>query len=145
MKILLSALLLSAGGLLGTSLLAQPSMDTDGDGSVSRAEFEAAATKAAGERFSRLDTDANGLLSREELNAGRGTRRRGPEMGAAIDTDGDGAWSLAELQAAQPGFDAERFAELDRNGDGLINADERPMRGPRGEHRRMRGGPEGGR
>ena len=47
------------------------------------------------------------------------------------DTDGDGAFSLSELQAIRPELTEERFARVDRNGDGLISEDERPRRGPR--------------
>lgn len=47
------------------------------------------------------------------------------------DTDGDGALSLAEMQAARPGMTEEKFAQLDRNGDGVVTRDEHP----RGRHR----------
>ena len=53
-----------------------------------------------------------------------------------IDTNDDGAWSLAELQAVQPEFSAERFNRLDSDNDGLIGQDER--RGPRGDRRNRR-------
>jgi EF hand len=122
---------LVVGMWVSTAAFAQSPMDTDGDGFVSQSEFEAAFAKAADERFARLDVNADGQLSADELTAARG-RRMGHGTGrgmAQIDTDGDGAWSLAELQAVWPDFDAARFSRLDRNGDGLITADERPMRG----------------
>ena len=60
-------------------------LDTDGDGSVSRAEWDAHVAKREGERedreerrgerFERLDANGDGELSREELEAGR---LRGP-------------------------------------------------------------------
>ena len=118
------------GLLAGSQALAQPGFDSDGDGLVSRAEFEA----AAAERFERLDANGDGMLSRDELRdgalsaRGRMAERRG-ERFAAIDTDGDGAWSLAELQAVRPELTQERFAQMDADGDGLISEDERPMRG----------------
>jgi hypothetical protein len=47
---------------------------------------------------------------------------------AEVDADADGAWSLAEIKAVRPEFDAERFARLDANADGLLQADERQDR-----------------
>ncbi|MBB4658851.1 hypothetical protein [Parvularcula dongshanensis] len=41
--------------------------------------------------------------------------------GAKIDTDGDGAFSLAEMQAAAEA----RFAKVDANADGYVSAQER--------------------
>lgn len=61
---------------------------------------------------------------------------------ASLDTNNDGVIDKAEA-AAHPRL-AERFAELDKNGDGKLSADERPhrkgMRGP-GRHG---GGERGG-
>jgi EF hand len=124
------------GSLLAVALIsvaaAQPRLDADGDGRVSAQEFESAQAEIAAARFARLDADSDGYLTREELEA-RADRLRaaGGQMRgrlAAIDTDGDGAWSLAEIQAVRPEFDPDRFSRLDTNGDGLITADERPGR-----------------
>ena len=41
-----------------------------------------------------------------------------------LDSDGDGAISLEEWQAARPQASAERFHAMDTNGDGLIGKDE---------------------
>jgi len=41
-----------------------------------------------------------------------------------IDTDGDGAYSLGEMQAAFPDMAAETFAELDTDADGLLSLEE---------------------
>jgi len=119
-------------GLLASgTLLAQPGLDSDGDGVVTRSEYDA----ASAERFGRLDVNGDGVLTREELRGGfaRGRHEFGErraERMAAVDTDGDGAWSLAEMQAVRPELTQEQFNALDANGDGLVTADERPGRGP---------------
>jgi Ca2+-binding EF-hand superfamily protein len=193
---------LALATLLGGIALAQPALDTDGDGAVSLKEFQDAQAARAAENFSRLDTDGNGQLSMEEMHrrprtserAGNRERdARGPgrafgridsdhngsislpeletrhpdagslfsaldtdtngllspgewrdgreaiaasmhERMASIDSDGDGAWSLAEIQAAQPSFTQDRFTHMDRNNDGLLTADERPGFGRRRDH-----------
>lgn len=43
---------------------------------------------------------------------------------SAIDTDGDGLYSFAEVQAAMPEMTADQFVVLDVNADGLLDADE---------------------
>ena len=62
-----------------------------------------------------------------ELRAeGRGERHAA--MWEKLDANGDGAISLAEMQAQA----RERFAKMDKNGNGQIDADERPRKGHRG-------------
>ncbi|MEL6522619.1 MAG: EF-hand domain-containing protein [Pseudomonadota bacterium] len=41
-----------------------------------------------------------------------------------MDTDGDGLFSLTELQVAYPDLTAETYASLDANADGMLDADE---------------------
>lgn len=43
---------------------------------------------------------------------------------AAIDINGDGMYSLPELQAVMPEITEDKFAALDTSGDGLLDADE---------------------
>ena len=118
--------------------LAQTPMDTDGDGVVSFTEFQARSE----ERFARLDADGDGLLTREELGRRGRDGRRGLGL-AEADTDGDGAISFSELQAARPEVTEERFARMDRNGDGVITEEERPERRGRGPRwRRGQDGPD---
>ena len=116
-------------------------LDTDGDGFVTLAEVLADGQEATGEWFARRDADGDGQLSADEFSERRfGDRDRDGGIGridAEIDTDGDGAWSLAELQAVRPELTAERFNRLDDNGDGVVSADERS--GRRGDFRNRRG------
>jgi len=43
---------------------------------------------------------------------------------AEIDTDGDGAYSLSEVQTAIPDTTFDTFSAMDLNGDGLLDAEE---------------------
>lgn len=115
-------------------------LDTDGDGMVSLQEFQ-----AAGEaRFAQLDADGDGRISAEEFSAGqRGPgRKAGEDYGpraehraermqqfreqhfANMDADGDGYISKAEFDERH----MTRFHALDANGNGVIDAEERPAR-----------------
>jgi Ca2+-binding EF-hand superfamily protein len=65
-------------------------LDTDGDGAVSRAEWDAKGTDRPGydaerhaSRFAELDADGDGSLSRDELMAGHRRFRGGPEKAPA--------------------------------------------------------------
>lgn len=77
--------------------------------------------------FAAVDTNGDGLMSKEELQAAMAARR------AAIDTDGNGSLSAAELAAEQvrrAPAEAEAFvAAHDSNGDGALSGEEMP--GPR--------------
>ena len=89
-------------------------VDTDGDGSVSQAEFVAAASARAAERaseqFTRLDADGDGTLSRDVLE-GRGRGDVGERMLSRLDADESGGISAEEFEAAK-----DRMAER-RNGN----------------------------
>jgi Ca2+-binding EF-hand superfamily protein len=133
-----------AGLLLSTAAWSQMRLDTDGDGAVSLEELRTVRPETSDARFAELDADGDGKLTPQEMRAGRehmAARRR--EMAEELDTDGDGAWSLAELKARRPELTAEEFNRLDRNGDGVISADERPSRGRPGPGRRFQRQPIG--
>lgn len=110
-----------SGGRMGERMLGR--IDTNGDGMISRAENRAAVEA----RFSRMDADKSGTIEAGERR-GKGKRmgmrghRGGDMMGA--DTNGDGAISRAEFDAAS----AKRFARMDANGDGRIDAADRTAR-----------------
>ena len=121
------------GGEGGDLLKTLMALDANSDGQLSKAEVP---ERMQG-LFTRGDKNSDGVLSADELKALAGSQRRpegeGPPMDrirAALDTDRDGTISAAELSAAPTAL-----AKLDRNGDGMLSADEvRPMRGG------MRGG-----
>ena len=102
--------------------------DKDGDGRVSRAEAEAAATERTNEWFDKLDLNKDGYVTQEETRQARETRRG--EMKAMFDehfktadTNGDGSLSLDEVQAGMPRL-ADRFSKLDKDKNGLLSREE---------------------
>lgn len=128
-------------------------LDTDKDGVLNAAEIE-----AAPEVLAKLDKNGDGRVSPQELAPGpapapRGNRgpNRGPDRGPAgpsgidgqrpppspvlraIDTDGDGVLSAAEVAGASAGL-----KKLDTNNDGQLTVEEFAPPGPGG-----RGGREG--
>jgi len=113
--------------------------DKDGNGALSLAEVR----QGAREMFAKVDTDKDGKLSQDEMLAhhrmmggphhgGGGPRAEGgppPGEGAPppggrgpmhMDTDGDGAISLAEAQSTLEGH----FTRADANRDGSVTRDE---------------------
>lgn len=128
----------------GSSTLAQPahgdpqelfnSIDVDGSGSISYAEF----SESNGDRFAMADSDGDGLISYEEMLANAPTppsrerlaeriAERVTEEFAKLDTNGDGFVSSEEMSETA-------FLRMDDNGDGVLTADE--LRPPRHEGRR---------
>lgn len=70
------------------------------------------------------DTDGDGKISLAEWTAFQEKRKAKGDPAksfARIDTDEDGFIDKSELDA----FLAKRFAKLDKNGDGVLSADER--------------------
>lgn len=105
--------------------------DKDDDGRVSRQEAIDAAIARANKRFDQLDTNKDGYLTQDELNAARESRRgelqqRGGDRWKAADKDGDGAISRSEAEAGMPLL-YRRFDQLDANKDGKITRDEMPQ------------------
>lgn len=73
--------------------------------------------------FQRLDTNADNVLSAEEIAA---ASERGKAMLERADTDKDGQVTRAEIEASM----AAMIDRFDKNGDGVISEDERPFRRP---------------
>ena len=104
-----------------------PKLDVNGDGSIDLAELQAARPGMTAEKFAELDTNNDGLLSREE----RPRRKARGERFAALDTDGSGGVSLEEMQAGNNQKLAERFARMDADGNGEISIEEHQARAER--------------
>lgn len=95
-----------------------PPIDTNQDGQISREEW-----KRPTEVFDRLDADHNGMLTREELSAGRkhgGARgARGAKGFRRADQNNDGQVTRDEWKGS-----AEIFERLDANKDGTLQREE---------------------
>lgn len=126
--------------------------DADGDGFISRQEFDAMPRVAnlpeekRAAIFKRLDKDGDNKLSREEL--GRFGKPREGEMPPfkrlwELDVDKSGGVDLEEFKKGQlfkklpPDKLEELFRRLDSDGDGVITPKDRPQppRGPEGGKR----------
>lgn len=116
-------------------------LDTDGNGALTLEELQAAGAA----RFAVADADGDGALSADELTAQMSERA---ERGVArmidrLDENGDGLLQQAELEARRGGERADRmFARADANDDGSISAEEFEAAKERGDRRG--GGKRGG-
>ncbi len=116
--------------------------DTDHDGGISKAEFDAMPRiqklpeEKRGSLFTRLDKDNNGKLSREELVRFGKSRDGQPDQPMKrlweLDSDKNGGISLEEFKAGQlfmklpPEKQQAVFSRLDTDGDGVITPKDRP-------------------
>ena len=116
--------------------------DTDKDGFISKAEFDAMPRimnlpeEKRANIFKRLDKDADSKLSREELNR-LGKKRDGNDQPLKrlweLDSDKSGGISFEEFKAGQlfKKLSAEKqqevFRRLDTDGDGRITPKDKPM------------------
>ncbi len=93
-------------------------LDRDGNGSLERAEVEAAAPEV----LKNVDQNGDGSLDPSEYQAAGGD----PSRFAELDRDGNGRIDLGELREAA----RKRFEEIDRNHDGRIDPQEWGRRQP---------------
>jgi len=116
----------NAGDAPGPGKPDRPTLDSNGDGIVTREEARAFPRLTAD--FDVADANKDGQLDAAELQTHREKMRvemraRAEERWKAADTDGDGRLSLAEAQASMPQM-AERFDKFDANKDGYVSRDE---------------------
>ena len=97
-------------------------VDTDKDGKISKAEFDAEGSKM----FAKLDENSDGKIASDEMPQ-RHWARFGGQMFDRMDADHDGNVTKAEFQAAGE----KMFQRMDKNNDGIIEKDE--MSGPHGD------------
>lgn len=111
--------------------------DSNGDQKLDLAEIHAKLPNFPADRFKTLDTNQDGFLEAGEFPQrpkaeGASAEAAKGEMGQklkAADTDQDGKLSQAEFSAGFPNAPAERFAALDRNGDGFLDRSDRKESG----------------
>jgi len=92
--------------------------DKNADGKLQVSELPEHMQKFMG----KADTNADGVITAEELKAGEEKMRA--EHLAKVDTDHDGKVSPEERKAAFEKFAEARFAKMDKNNDGALSKDE---------------------
>lgn len=82
-----------------------------------------------GRFLDRLDTNGDGKITRAEFDQAHKARIQ--EHFKKLDADDDGKITLAEFEKARLAWGARGFARMDRNGDGVIEPEEmhRPAAG----------------
>jgi Ca2+-binding EF-hand superfamily protein len=128
-------------GLVAMGAMAQPGpgimrFDADGDGSVSREEFQPPEERRGQGLFDRADGNGDGVVTREEVEssvaeqAEERRRQMSERMLARFDSmDADGDGKLTRAEATE-----HAFTRVDADGDGYITEDE-----ARAMHRRAMG------
>ncbi len=105
-------------------------IDTSGDELVTLAELQAWLETKASEHYQALDSDGNGSLSAAEFTADRNSRPGGANFHARLfklaDSDSDGALSATEFKAAIGGSDhaIHLYAHLDADDSGTVSSAE---------------------
>ncbi|MDA8747641.1 EF-hand domain-containing protein [Litoreibacter sp.] len=96
-------------------------LDTDANGEVTKAEMEAAADA----RFAKSDINSDGFLTKDELgqDANKRATKRIDRMFEHRDANNDGKLSTQELRPSDERA-AERFARVDTDNSGGISKDE---------------------
>lgn len=97
--------------------------DTNGDGVISRSEFDAARTKT----FTEKDSNGDGFMTLAEFKTGLPmmVQRRAESRFKDMDGNQDGRVSRSEHEASGDSL----FKRLDTNGDGRLTKDEQPKFG----------------
>lgn len=100
--------------------------DTNQDGLIQLSEF----TTMADQKFSKMDADGNGLVTKEERQAAKQQKRedRALKQFAKADADGNGSISETEFMAARAARADHMKQKRDVNGDGQVDQEDRDAR-----------------
>lgn len=114
------ALAKGPGFPMGPGTISFESLDTDGNGEISRDEVQAMAQT----RFNEADTNADGKLDAAEMvaQANKRTEERVAAMIKNLDKDGDGVLSTEEMPHADRGM--KMFDVLDADDSGTVSKEE---------------------
>lgn len=138
-------IVLGSGLLLASVALAQPvapagpnpradrraeafaEADSNRDGRLTLAEFQAARSRKLAEQFQRMDGNRDGALTADEMSQARREHRqmRASRRGGikALDSNGDQALSRAEIGDKMPRL-TENFDSIDLDHDGRLDRTE---------------------
>lgn len=108
--------------------------DANNDGVVTMDELHAVAPELSQDWFNLLDTNDDGVLSIDDLpDPPCGPLEQLIASLREADADGDGVVTYDELDAVIDSLTEDMFAAFDRNGDGVISAEDlpQPVRDPR--------------
>lgn len=117
--VLLTTVALAAAGIA----YAAPKADLNQDGQVTQTEFMSAATT----RFVTADTNADGVLTDDEMKAARKSQRdeHAARRFEKLDVNGDGVISKSEYDAKRAEIGEKMKERRDVNGDGVVDAADR--------------------
>jgi Ca2+-binding EF-hand superfamily protein len=134
MKTFKFTLLITAAISLFGLASASPKADVDQDGQITQSEF----LSAAAARFDAADSNFDGVLNIEEMQAARKAKadRRAQARFKGLDANSDGMISQSEYDAKRAARAEKRKARKDVNGDGVIDEADRAARKERREARK---------
>jgi Ca2+-binding EF-hand superfamily protein len=102
--------------LAAVPAFAQPGADANA-GPITRAQMQ----QTMQQRFAQMDTNHDGFVTTEEMNAGGADAQHAAAMLQRFDTNHDGKISLDELMTRQMAM----FDAADTNHDGVLSPEER--------------------
>lgn len=119
--VLLMAVSLVATAPASAQMPPRAKIDRNNDGVVDFSEMQAVHPELTIEEFNKMDTNSDGQLDSDERHAAHVAR-----LMERIDTDGDGAISPEEMEAFGPPRpdSAGQFQKFDANGDGKLTQEE---------------------
>jgi len=125
--------------------------DTDGDGKVSKEEFQKRFTNLPEDRFAKLDKNSDGFLDEKDRALSPQAPRQSPRawedvvtnIAAQSDADKDGKVTFEEYSKGKENMPRAAFDALDTNKDGVLSKDDKGPAANSGPARRANSPQEG--